>query len=360
MDSIGWRCAPRGSRRTAACVSRPELLEDRLVLNHAPIAADSARLVQVSADPAGGAYIAPPAVHSADDQGSIDQRTAAAPQGQPAWGSDQSLPVVASGRGESFGLPANFNSAFIGIIGLDPSRMLTARATLDSAVIVHPAGIGDPDAENSALAIGFLADEPSAQTNAAQVVVASAMPTAPSAPAMVPSNSAPLALSATLLQKSINSEAVDAEPSSAPSDQLLKGHDQSAVPTDRARPAPQANAGRRAADGPPPSTGQVEGATVGLLGFRNPLSFGFASNFEAVDRALEAALAEIESLGGGLAVWLDESDTGTWAAAGAAALLAGGSYYYRQRRRVAEQAGNPQREAFNWLFTHLYIPPGQP
>ena len=46
--------------------------------------------------------------------------------------------------------------------------------------------------------------------------------------------------------------------------------------------------------------------------------------------------------------------------AGAAVLLAGGGLYYWHQRRLAHLAKGNQEEPSSWLFTHLYLPSGQP
>ena len=86
---------------------------------------------------------------------------------------------------------------------------------------------------------------------------------------------------------------------------------------------------------------------------------GMAPNFDALDRALEVALDEIEKMGGDLVVWLDEPDNMAWAAGGAVVLLASGGYYWQRRRAAQRTEGNPE-ELSSWLFTHLYNPTGRP
>ena len=95
------------------------------------------------------------------------------------------------------------------------------------------------------------------------------------------------------------------------------------------------------------------------LSIRGALIAGMAPNFDALDRALEVALEEIEKMGGDLVTWLDASDSTAWITGGALVVLTSGGYYW-QRRRVGRQTGTNLEEPSNWLFTHLYHPTGRP
>ncbi len=85
---------------------------------------------------------------------------------------------------------------------------------------------------------------------------------------------------------------------------------------------------------------------------QSTLLAGAAINFADVDRALQVVLQEIETMGGDLVAWLDDSDSALLAGVGVALLAGGGCYY--SRRRSARAGDAAQEEQSTWLFTHLY------
>jgi hypothetical protein len=80
---------------------------------------------------------------------------------------------------------------------------------------------------------------------------------------------------------------------------------------------------------------------------------GISLRIDAVDLALEGALAEIERLGGDLVSWLGEFGLGSWAAPGSAAVaLSAGAYFgLRSARRSTDE--EHEEESSSWLFSRL-------
>ena len=142
---------------------------------------------------------------------------------------------------------------------------------------------------------------------------------------MTPSNPSPGVLPGDVLPRGLYAERSNAD-ATAP---LLEQ-----PPLDRKEaPAPSGHValGQPAGESPAASEVALETSAAPLVA-RGALLAGFATNFDVLDRAMESTLAEIENMGGDLAVWLDESNAAVWAAGGAAALMAGGGYYWKRRR----------------------------
>jgi hypothetical protein len=81
---------------------------------------------------------------------------------------------------------------------------------------------------------------------------------------------------------------------------------------------------------------------------------------QAVDRAIDAALVELEELGGDLITWLDDyAPSWTTTAGAATALAAGGAYVLRSRTRRSVDKDDEEVSS-TWLFTRFQSPAGQP
>jgi hypothetical protein len=87
-------------------------------------------------------------------------------------------------------------------------------------------------------------------------------------------------------------------------------------------------------------------------------SIGFDS--QAVDRALDAAMSEIEQIGGDLMTWFDDYNSPSWATAAGivTAAVAGSAYVWHGRRRRSVEE---EEEAISstWLFNRFQMPAGQ-
>ena len=369
MGWLRWQPAPKpNSAKTGLRALRPELLEPRLALNHAPLADDSHAVVLAVASHS--APVIDASRSSADSHGAgqnaplVDPGGYNAPVGQiPASGS-QPLPRV------DVGVTNAVSSAIVGpddetleLIAIVRSAfdsgsefILIERVGDQSAVI--PGGPMRSSAEsnllnsNAILTFGVSSTDPATTAPMNPTVVSSYGNPFQNPTATVPVHNVPLALPADVVRR-----VAGAEPANTASLSPLFEHPQ----FNREHPAAPGN---HLAPQQSSSTAVELGETdVELPAAPSALDtpmIGIAANFEVIDRALEAALSEIEQMGGELVAWLDNSDSFALVSAGAAVLLAGGASYSWRRRRGAQLAGGELDEPSSWLFTHLYIPPVRP
>ena len=88
-------------------------------------------------------------------------------------------------------------------------------------------------------------------------------------------------------------------------------------------------------------------------------SIGFDN--QAVERALDAAMSEIDQIGGDLMSWFDDYSGPSWVtAADIAAVVAAGSAYAWHDRQRRSREEDDEAVSSTWLFNRLQMPAGQP
>ena len=222
------------------------------------------------------------------------------------------------------------------------------------AVSVNAAGVNSASVSSAtaALTFGLPVGGQAASAQASQVVVSPQNAMVESAKAIAPGASALGAMPG---------DAVYRGPAAEPSNALGMLPLQELPRVDRDYvAAPSGNYEMSRLAGETHASGSFEVTPAATpLAIRGALIAGMAPNFEALDRALEVTLDEIEKMGGDLITWLDESDNMSWAIGGAVVVLAAGGYYW-QRRRAGQAAEGNSEELSSWLFTHVYHPTGRP
>jgi hypothetical protein len=260
-----------------------------------------------------------------------------------------SLNLSAGPAGNSlFGPPPDADPApNVGPSFVTPSNVGTVHSLVGSA-----AGVGNV---TSALTFGLTAGSQSGVTQASQVLVSSQNTMVESPKATGPNFSALTAIPGEVVYRGPASETLNVAPVS-PLQELPRAERQ--YPPTASGQTTQHDTSQANADTHDSSDFEMKLAATPLA-IRGTLIAGMAPNFEALDRALEVALDEIENMGGDLVVWLDEPDNMAWAAGGALVVLASGGYYW-QRRRASRRTADSPDELSSWLFTHLYTPSGRP
>ena len=371
MGWLRWQPAPKpNSAKTVLRALRPELLEPRLVLNHAPMADDSH-----------AAVLAVASHTAAPDRFFAFQPPIRTPLARTSRLPSPKIPTPWSGR---FPRPAvNRCLALMSALTSMPVSSVVVGpddATLELIAIVRSGfntgtefilieRIGDQSAVNpggpmhsssesnllnssAILTFGIPSTDPATTAPLSPTVVSSYGSPVQNPTATIAVHNVPLAMPADVVRR-----VAGAEPANTASLSPLFEHPQfnrehAAAPGNRLAPHQSANLVAE------PAAMEVE-LPAAPSALETPM-IGIAANFEVIDRALEAALSEIEQMGGELVAWLDNSDSFALVSAGAAVLLAGGASYSWRRRRGAQLAGGDLEEPSSWLFTHLYIPPVRP
>jgi hypothetical protein len=106
-------------------------------------------------------------------------------------------------------------------------------------------------------------------------------------------------------------------------------------------------------------SGAAQASVEEALHTRPALAAGVSLRIEAVDEALQAAMSEVESLGGELAGWIEEVSMPPWAIATIGAAAVGfGARRHLKRRRSSALRTTCDEESSSWLFTRLHQVPG--
>jgi hypothetical protein len=289
-------------------------------------------------------YTTPPSLPYSD-AGEESYESPSEPQGGPAGGAPRGGnpsqgPSSTSGNNGAGNpsVPVNYVSFNVPT----PNSVLAAHTVASNSSSVVGA---------SALTFGMTAGAQSATPQSAPAIVAPQGSTTDGSASALPGNHAPGAAMVDTARAGIYSESTGGE-------SISPALEQPATPLLQADAARGYVGPARFEGDQRDSGGSDADFTTPSLVTRESLLAGIATNVDAVDRALQAALEEIENMGGELVTWFDDSNTTTWVA-GATMLLAAGGGYYWQRRRLNGQATPHQDEPTSWLLNHLCHPAGR-
>jgi hypothetical protein len=356
-----WVSSPRApqqiSRRVSSRALRLELLESRLALSHGPMMGHGPGPERAGPNQPGAAFS-----HSSFNSGSNDFRMMQ-DQGfgrgsrQDAFRNDDLWASLGNDQGDGSvyffeaGPPSGGNSLLAFAPSGDPPELtvvidIVVTATVEMHVPVAPIAVAVSDL-SAALNLLIPNDiQPDTTTHDAQTASSlTAAPVENTKPLVIASNTQ-VAQPSNGTSRAIDSRVPDGAslPAAPELPPMLRSAPMSGSHGQRAEPLVDATEPIRllinhSAD--PRTASETLLASVAI-------------NFDAIDRALQAARVEIDKLGHDVVGWLDKSNLSEGVVMVSAALLVGGGYYCWQERRIAKRLGSNAGEASSWLFTQLH------